>query len=615
MKVDVNAEFKEKQRTKLRTQLLVAGGGMSGVCAALSAARNGVKVILCQDRSVLGGNASSEVRMHILGACPRGKELETEARETGILEEIMLECSVRNPQRSASMLDLILYEKCRAEPNLTLMLNTTIVGVRMDNDRIASACANRESTEDWFEIEADVFADCTGDGRLGKEAGALYTTGRESQDEYNESGAEANRDAYRLGSSLLFTTRDMGRPMPFKAPEWAYHFTEEDLKFRPHSTWEYGYWWVEFGGTLDTIKDNEKIRDELLAIMLGVWDHIKNSGNHPESENWALDWFGFLPGKRESRRFIGLHVLNQNDIEQAVHFEDSIAYGGWSMDTHPPKGIFDKEAKPANQPYTPYMYGIPARALISKNIRNLGFAGRNISATHIAFSSTRVMATCSVMGEGLGAFAAKAIQHGVNDLHDAVQDKKIVHEAQQQLLRQGAFLPGFKLEDRNLADLAALSVSSEQPEGKGINMLDRHSRAVHGPRGVRPDLTTPGTHRWMSDPADPAPWVELKWDAPVKLRKVTLVFDTGLHRFLTLSHSDSTVRRMEWGHAQPETIKDFKLTVEDENGQTREIASIQNNYQRQVEISFEPVTAAILKIDVLATNGLDHARIVELRCE
>jgi hypothetical protein len=550
--------------------------------------------------------------MHILGASPRGKELETEGRETGILEEIMLECAVRNPQRSASMLDLILYEKCRAEPNLTLLLNTAVVGAKMDGNRIIAAYANRESTEDHFEIEADIFADCTGDGRLGFEAGALFTTGREAAGEYNEPAAVANRDTHRLGSSLLFTARDMGRPMPFIPPKWARKFTEEDLKFRNHSSWEYGYWWVEFGGTMDTIKDNETIRDELLAIMMGVWDHIKNSGNHPESANWALDWFGFLPGKRESRRFIGQHVLTQNDIEQAVDFEDVIAYGGWSMDTHPPAGIDAKDEKPCNQPYTPYMYGIPLRSLISKNIANLMFAGRNMSATHIAFSSTRVMATCAVMGEGLGTFAAIAANSG-KPFEEAWRDPSLVRAAQQQLLRQGAFLPGRRLEDRNLADEARIVASSEQERGRAAQVVDRHSRAVHGPRGVRPDLTEPGTHRWMSDPSDPAPWLELRWDRPVAIRKLTLVLDTGLHRPLTLTHQDSFWAKMVWG-PQPETLKEFKIWAETGQG-TEEVCHVRDNYRRQLEFDVQLENVSRLRLEAIATNGLDHARVVELRCE
>jgi hypothetical protein len=600
-----------RKRTRVETGLLVAGGGLAGVSAAIAAARNGAKVVLVQDRPVLGGNASSEVRMHVCGASPRGRELETESRESGIIDEIMLECAVRNPQRSATMLDLILYEKCKAEPNLTLMLNTTILGVRMDGNRIVAAYANRESTEDHFEIAAEIFADCTGDGRLGAEAGALYNVGREAAHEYGESAALANRDEYRLGSSLLFTARDMGRPMPFIAPSWAYKFTEEDLKFRSHKTWEYGYWWIEFGGMLDTIKDNEEIRDELLKILMGVWDHIKNSGNHPESENWALDWFGFLPGKRESRRFIGKHVLTQNDLEQAVDFEDVIAYGGWSMDTHPPGGIYAKDEHPCNQPYTPYMYGIPLRSLISKNIDNLMFAGRNISATHIAFSSTRVMATCAVMGEGLGTFAATVLKKG-KTLAESWNDMETVREAQQQLLRQGAFLPGRLLEDRNLAREAKITASSEQEIGRAEQVVDGHTRAVHGPKGVRPDLTVPGTHRWMSDPSDPAPWLEFKWEKPVDIRHITLVLDTGLHRHLALTNQDSHHAKMAWG-PQPETLKEFKVIAETDSG-VQEVAHIRNNYQRQVEIGASLSGVKSLRIEVIATNGLDHARIIEVRC-
>jgi hypothetical protein len=596
----------------ITAQVLVAGGGMAGTAAAIAAARNGARVVLVQDRPVLGGNASSEVRMGVSGAGVRGRELEAEARETGILEEIMLECCVRNPQRSASMLDLILYEKCRAEPNLTLLLNTAVVGVEMDGDTIVAAHAVRESTEDRFVIYADIFADCTGDGRLGYEAGAWFTTGRESAEEYGESGAQRNRDAYRLGSSLLFIARDMGRPMPFTPPPWARKFTEDDLKFRDHSSWSYGYWWVEYGGMLDTIKDNEHIRDELLAIMLGVWDHIKNSGHHPESADWALDWFGFLPGKRESRRFIGQHVLTQHDIEQAVDFPDVIAYGGWPMDTHPPQGIDAKDEEPCRQPFTPYLYGIPLRSLISKNIANLMFAGRNMSATHIAFSRTRVMATCAVMGEGLGTFAAIAVRRG-RPLAQAWRDDALVREAQQQLIRQGAFLPGRRFEG-NLAYNARVVASSEQPQGRAAQVIDGHTRAVHGERGVRPDLTAPGTHRWMSDPGDAQPWLELRWDDPVDLKRVSLTLDTGLHRILTLSHAGELSPRIIWGRPQPETLKEFRIVAKHAEG-TTEVAHIRDNYQRQVDIPAALRRVEALRIEVIATNGLDHARIVEVRCE
>ncbi|CQR53558.1 FAD-dependent oxidoreductase [Paenibacillus riograndensis] len=600
----------------LETDILVAGGGVSGVSAALAAVRNGARVVLCQDRPVLGGNASSEIRMHIVGAAnsKRGKALETEAREGGILEEILLENAVRNPQRSASMFDLILYEKCRAEPNLTLLLNTTVIDVEVDKGRIVSALAVRESTEHRFRISAKVYMDCTGDGRLGKEAGALYKIGREAASEYGETLANEDADLYRQGSSLLFTTRDMGRPMTFTPPSWTRKFSEEDLKFRNHSTWEYGYWWVEFGGMMDTIADNEAIRDELLAIMLGVWDHIKNSGNHPESENWALDWFGFVPGKRESRRFIGKYLLTQTDIEQATHFDDVIAYGGWPMDTHPPQGIDATELNPAHQPFSRYVYGIPLKALISANVENLMFAGRNISATHIAFSSTRVMGTCAAMGQGAGTAAALAVQSGLT-LDDALHDIEFIQQVQHKLLKQDAYLPGITPARDNLASSAIVRASSEQQEGKAAYITDGYTRAMHGVGGARPELAVPGTHRWMSQTGDPAPWIELEWITPVSIGKIEIVFDTGMHRRLTLTHSDEVLKMMEWG-PQPETVKDFRVTAFFANPEipAHQVVSIQDNYQRQIACQVNLEHIVKLRVDIANTNGLDHARIFEIRC-
>ena len=166
------------------------------------------------------------------------------------------------------------------------MLNTRVVDVELQGERIALAVAERQSTEDRFQIEAQIFVDCTGDGQMGVSAGAAYQHGREAKNVYGESLAAEQSDGKTLGSTLLFQSRKHDRPMPFVAPPWARKFTEEDLMFRPHSKpgvnsgLEYGYWWVEWGGELDTIKDNEAIRDELLAILLGIWDHIKNDGDH-----------------------------------------------------------------------------------------------------------------------------------------------------------------------------------------------------------------------------------------------------------------------------------------------------------------------------------------------
>lgn len=606
---------------ELTCDILVAGGGPAGVPCAIAAARNGAKVILCQNRHVLGGNASSEVRMHIVGADASGsrgydKPLATETREGGIMEEVRLETTVRNPQRSASMLDLILYEKCRAEENLTLMLNTEVVGVEKDGDRITKAIALRQSTEDRFVITADIFIDCTGDGRLGAEAGAPFRRGREAKDEYGESRAQDVADKKSLGSTLLFQARKYDKPMPFVAPPWVRKFTEDDLKLRPHASpgvdrgLEYGYWWAEWGGELDTIKDNEVIRDELLGIMLGVWNHIKNDGDHG-AENWALTWFGFLPGKRESRRFVGQHVLSENDIWECKPFEDAIGHGGWSLDTHPPGGVDAIDEPPCNQPQVPHIYDIPLRCCVSRDVPNLMFAGRNLSATHIGFSSTRVMATCAVAGQGAGTAAAYAVKNSVSP-DTLAASSEAMKSIQQMLLRDDAYLIGvFNEDDLDVARQAKVSASCERDGGAANQVLSGQTRAVDGELGAPQERIKTGTNRWMSQ-ALPA-HLELRWDKAVTPKQVHLVFDTGMHRPLTLSHSDAFVNRMQWGQPQEETVRDYVLEGE-VNGAWQVLDKKTGNYQRSVEHVLDDAPAiTALRVRVTASNGLDHARICEVR--
>jgi hypothetical protein len=618
---------------ELRCDVLVAGGGAAGVPCALAAARGGANVILCQDRPVLGGNASSEVRMHIVGAngtgsFDRGSELETEAREGGIIEEIRLENCVRNPQRSASMFDLILYDKCRDLPNLTLLLNTTVTAAHRVGDQIEFAVAERQSTEDQFQIHAKVFIDCTGDGRLGVEAGAAFTEGREGHETFGESLAVSPGDRHQLGSTILLQARKHERPMPFVAPQWARQFTRQDLRLRLYATpgdeeptHEYGYWWAEWGGTLNTIKDNETIRDELLAVALGIWDHIKNGPPEDDSvedpfqaSRWALEWIGFLPGKRESRRFIGQHVLTQQDVLASREFHDAIAYGGWSLDLHPPQGVDAPDEPPCQQHPVPYLYDIPLRCCVARDVSNLMFAGRNLSATHVAFSSTRVMATCAIVGQGVGTAAAHAVHRNVS-VRDLASNESDMQAIGQRLLRDDAFLIGRHNTDQDdVARLASVSASSELPDGKAINVVSGVTRAVHGGRGAPPSRRATGTQRWMSDPAAGLPaCLQLEWETAVMAREVQLIFDTGLHRHLTLSHHDGYTDRMHWGSPQPETVRDYAIEIRDIDDSVT-MVEVTGNYLRQrrhvLSVSRSVQT---MRIHVTQTNGLDHARIVEVR--
>lgn len=584
---------------------------------------------------MLGGNASSEVRMHMVGAngtgrFDRGRELETEAREGGIIEEIRLENCVRNPQRSASMFDLILYEKCRAESNLKLMLNTAVTGVRMrdgDTKQIQFAIANRQSTEDQFHIRAQTFIDSTGDGRLAVEAGATFMYGRESRDDFDEPLAQHVADELRLGSTILITARKHDCPMPFVAPDWVRSFTKEELRLRLYAvpgdeepTHEYGYWWAEWGGTLDAVKANETIRDELLAITLGIWNHVKNgppgtpAGEDPfNASPWALDWIGFLPGKRESRRFVGQHVLTQRDLESSRKFDDSIAYGGWAMDLHPPEGVDAVDNEPCIQHELPFLYDVPLRSCISRDVGNLMFAGRNMSATHVAFSSTRVMATCAVIGQGVGTAAALAAQHGVRP-HQLASDDALIERIQQRLLRDDAFLIGRRNEDdAELARTARITASSEQANGPAVNVVSGQTRSVHGPRGVQGERCSASSHRWMSARDGLPAWLQFEWDEPKEFREVQLIFDTGMHRHLTLSHHDGYTAKMHWGRPQCETVRDYAIQVIDD-GSWRTVCDVAGNYQRMRRHRLPQRTStSSLRVLVTATNGLDHARIMEVR--
>jgi len=619
----------KRDLTEMKCDLLVAGGGPAGISCALAATRCGASVILCQDRSVLGGNASSEVRMHIVGAngMTEGIPLQCEAREGGIVEEIRLHQCVQNPQRSPSMMDLRLYDLCRQAPNLTLLLNTTVTSATVENDRIQSITAERPSTNDRFEITAQIYADCTGDGALGYAAGAAYSMGRESEEEYSESLAPQTADQKTLGSTLLFQARKHPQPMPFEPPPWARKFSAESLKHRPFGqpgldlNLEYGFWWLEWGGELDTIKDNETIRDELLAALMGVWDFIKNDSD-VDADNWALEWCGFLPGKRESRRLHGLHMLTERDLIQSRAFPDAIATGGWPIDTHPPGGIDAVDEPPCTQIPLPYLYDIPLSSCIASSIQNLMFAGRNISATHIAFASTRVMATCSAIGQGVGTAAAYAIAREKN-LHNIPDDPAACFHIRQQLLRDDALLLGCPHEDpRDLAREAEIQASSELPEGPAISVIDGWTRSLRSPSedrarspiGAPPNRFPDATHRWMSDPDKGLPaWITLTWDKAVSIGCIELIFDTGMHRLLTLSMADGYTSRMHWGSPQPETISNYTIEA-DRDGSWKPFLSIKDNYQRRRTHRLDtPVNTSRIRLQISKTNGIDHARLFEIR--
>lgn len=445
-----------------QADVCVIGGGLAGMLAAISAARHGARVVLMHDRPVLGGNASSEIRMWVCGAGTRIRYLQ----ETGIMEELALENMHRNPSRNYSIWDTILYEKVRFQEGLEPLLNCTCCQAETREDRIVSVTGFQLTTYTWHRVEAKIFIDCSGDSILAELTGAEYRVGRESKTEHGEAYGQEVADRKTMGMSLLIQARETDHPVSFTPPSWAYSYpTDEAMHNKPHTMLRdlnTNFYWIELGGENDSIHDTETLRDELLKIALGVWDHMKNHGDHG-AENWELEWLGFLPGKRESRRYVGDYILTQQDVEEACSFPDEVAYGGWQIDDHQPGGFYlrggvggqDLRKKRLTKPY-----GIPFRCLYSVNIANLMFAGRNISATHIAFSTTRVMGTCGVMGQAAGTAAALAVEKGVLP-RDLLRDGLSL--LQKRLMDDDCYLPHLRRAPDSIVSRATLEADYGDP--------------------------------------------------------------------------------------------------------------------------------------------------------
>ncbi|WP_408892088.1 FAD-dependent oxidoreductase [Paenibacillus taichungensis] len=449
------------RRETISFDVTVIGGGLSGICAAIAAARLGQKVALVHNRPVLGGNSSSEVRVWVCGATGHG--VNRYARETGIMGELFIQNQQRNPEGNPYLWDVTLLEAVRAEPNLTLYMNTDVREVEADGEKdariIRSVKGWMMGSEREITFESEMFLDCTGDGLIGFLAGAAYRIGREARHEFGEEWAPEVADDITLGSTLLFYTKDTGKPVRFVAPSFAKDITTTPIPLkRVIRSGDSGchYWWIEWGGELDTVHENEQIRDELWSVIYGIWDYIKNSGKF-QAEEMTLEWVGSIPGKREYRRFLGDTILTQNDVMSQRPFEDRVAFGGWSIDLHPPQGMYASESG-SKHLHADGIYHIPFGCLYSRNVSNLLFAGRNISASHVAFGTTRVMATCAVMGEAAGAGAALSVSKGITPRELREQH---LTELQQTMLRTDASIIGLRnMDSADLAREGSISASS-----------------------------------------------------------------------------------------------------------------------------------------------------------
>ena len=483
---------REIRAERVAADLVVVGGGLAGTCAAITAARAGIRVVLIQDRPVLGGNASSEVRLWILGATSHMGNNNRWAREGGVIDEILVENMHRNPEGNPLILDSIVLEKVVDEPNITLLLNTAVHDLeKSDPDTISAVRAFCSQNSTTYLVTAPLFCDASGDGVIGFLAGAAFRMGAESRQEFAEGFAPEASYGELLGHSLYFYSKDTGKPVRFTAPSFALKDITRIPRFRDIRASDHGcrFWWFEFGGRLDTVHETERIKWELWKVAYSVWDYIKNSGRFPEAETMTLEWFGTIPGKRESRRFEGDVILTQQDlVEQRTH-ADAVSFGGWAMDLHPADGVYS-ELSPCTQWHSKGVYQIPYRTMYSRNIRNLFLAGRLISVSHVAFGSTRVMATCAHNGQAVGMAAALCRKHGVSPREVPIGD------LQRELLKAGQYIPGVSLQDRtDLAQSASVRASScfeleEMPPDSAVQPLDvSRAMLLPVPAGPMPAVT------------------------------------------------------------------------------------------------------------------------------
>ena len=609
--------------------VIFVGGGMSGLCGAIASARQGARTALIQDRSVFGGNASSEIRMHICGAsCHWGKK---DAAETGILMELQLETKYLNDSYNYSIWDGVLWSAAKDTENLDIYMNTTMDKVFSDGQKIQGICCYQMNTETHYQFTAEVYVDTTGHGTLGYWAGAEYCIGREAACEYNEKNAPAVRDGATMGNTICFVAQDMGHPVTFKKPSWAYTFDESDFAHRYHGdvtvyhtaddvvvlkpgedyeqqsgelVEKYdvhsGYWWVELGGDWDDIiKQAEDIRYELYKTVYGIWDHIKNGGDHG-ADNYDLVWVGNVPGMRESRRLMGDYVLTENDILSNRIFDDGIAYGGWPMDEHTAGGFWAKGIIPSVVRSFEGLYSIPYGCYCSRNISNLMMAGRNISASKLAMGSTRVMGTCTVGGEAVGVAAARAALLGMTPRE---YGNTHMQELRQELLKNDLYIMGCKNEDeKDLARSCTVTATSEKAGYEAVQIISGVTRRENDKSNM-----------WSSDGigAD-GETVRLALPQAGKIAQIYLVFDPNLSEERCMSISKGFLDKEPVGVAA-ELVRDYTVRVLS-NGEVVFAKKIEGNYQRRNIITLpEAVVGDAVECVVTATNGCEDVHVYEVR--
>lgn len=594
---------------------VVTGGGIAGTCAALTAARLGLKVALVQDRPVLGGNNSSEVRVWLQGA----RNEEPWPNVGNVVAE--LEQDERAHYGPSNRAELYEDEKklavVRAEKNITLLLEHRVNTVEAAGGRIQAVIAQSIITGRRLRLRGRWFADCTGDATVGVLAGADY--------ELEPKGRMGPCNLWNVceckdTNALNTGTAVAAAPVPFPRCPWALDLTDKPFpgrsKTKPEAD-KLGGWYWESGFDRDPIEEMEYIRDWNFRAMFGAWDAMKNVDH--VFPNHTLNWAAYILGKRESRRLLGDVILRLKDLEQDRHFPDGAAPTGWSNDLHLPdpryaagfegdafisKANFGEyAAHRANKPFW-----IPYRCLYSRNIANLFMAGRDISVEHDALGAVRVMRTCGTEGEIIGMAASLCRQHDA--MPRAVYAQHLAEL--QDLMRKGAGkLPGAAIDYVNQglrrkqakspAQTLAPAPGWLKSAGTNLARTARVTSPATGSTGVRTELLLTDGNGRVQDNAGrwihhgPLPHViEFSWDRPVRLGAARLI--SGYFR--------------ENGIEAP--LQDFAFEWHDGNAwKAIARADVRGNAQPDWSGTFAPIETSRVRLRITATKG-ETSRIWEV---
>ena len=555
--------------------LVVVGGGVAGVCSAVSAARLGLKVALVQNRPVLGGNSSSEVRVWIGGGVclPPYPAIGEIVREFHTRPRVC-------PGPAKDYGDDRKLAVVEAEKSLKLFLNHHAFKVEVAEGAIRAVVAKHITTGEEVRFAGRLFADCTGHGTLGHLAGAHY--------ELLEKG--------HMGHTNLWYPVDTGEPSSFPRCPWALDLSDKPF---PTTLNRLGKWFWESGFTKHPIRDEESIRDHNLRAMFGAWDALKNVKKlYP---NHRLAWAAYVAGPRESRRLLGDVLLTKEHVLEGVKWPDGCVASTWSIDLHYPDRRYAKGFE-GNEFLSVARYGrfkgpylVPYRCLYSRNVRNLFMAGRDISVTHEALGTVRVMATCGLMGEVVGRAASLCAKH---DTTPRGVYERYLDELKALLgTRLSTFVPPprrgnpkplvvpdiVKQAGKNLALDAKVAVSGSHGTKSGpLALLNDGKTDI-----ARNEL------RWLSDAKVPN-WIELTWPEPRTL---------GLARIISGFTS---------GSRTDAAIADFVLQAHD-GTDWRDIpgTAVKGNTRIDWHAAFAPVTTARIRLRVTAVQG-DISRIWEI---